>query len=625
MSLARIIDRKFKDMVVRAGVSYKPDFKLENHLVDGLYGKSTIGNIAGSIIEEMIYQLESPLPFEQFGREYYELLEYIQNNEIMNYVEFISNTSMADMLEVDNDPRLRKAKQNLIDGPSPAKVNKVYDAVREIMFDPKINKHNYVAKSYVSAIASPKQQDQCWGTRGYPADLDGKIFTRCIVPSYFEGIDNVADMALESRGAVTALYFSGTAIQASETFSKKLQLTASIIKDLEYHDCGTTEGLPMYVRPSGVTNGEKHNGDLFYIKSMYYKMRQEDTEWKLITKDSDIEGKNIILRTALSCKSHDANNVCYKCYGKISLKMPVSFNLGNWAATQMTEQVNQSLLSTKHYIVSADGKVYILTEDELKLFILKNNSLFLNVGDMRKFKSIHMLVSEEEASGLKDLNSSAVLIPSRISALKNIILELVDKDDKKHVYTLNMNRTGGTAVFNNRFLNHIKNSEVEYDGTNYKINLKGWKKQAPFAFIPDAVYDYRKLASNIASCVESLKSPHGTKILTSGELLMTLHDVVNTKLSVHMSALATIAKSLSVVSMQELDLRVNQGVNSDVCTLYRRIRSSVATSWAVGDSKKAFALARDSEDSNTSDHRLNVLFRPKEIMEDERRKMRKRG
>lgn len=597
----------------------KKKYSVTSYYVNGFLNKRSISMAYSAILDDFLMEYNHDIKYR---------LEDIATatimsgfNEIYNDVALESrrhdgSVLMTELLDIQMEPKLLEAIAFLNDNPQPQHVSTIFSTLKDIIFSKKHRK-NGVAIAYLSETVSPRQLNQCLGVRGFASDLDNRIYQTPIATSYTLGLRDIKDASKESRGAAIALKNSTDAITKSETFARETQMITEIVDELTREDCGTTDGLIFHVRPPGMTDAnEKFAGDLRGIVGQYYKLRPED-DWKLIRSgDSRLFGQTIILRTALSCKAKHKNQICIACYGKFGYHIPKGFNVGHWSCSKMNEPASQSLLSTKHYLVSADGGVTSMTGEDLHYFRTdKHNKIFLNF-DMRKYKEIKILVPDEALSGLSNIQDEDTLLSAEIwnvSHVKEFTLELVSNTGEYTKHTVRLSKYAKTGVFSNFFVSHAIN-KYEHSGRNYVINLKGFNTKKPLVLVPDVVFDYSEYNKELRKVLQDSKTREGEKIYTAGQLTKALYSLINVKLYAHVSALAVIAYAMTAEDAKNEDYRLVRGVEAPVTTASTLLnKRTLALSLAYGKVDTLFKI--DVTDQyNAETHPLAVLFDPAGMM-----------
>jgi len=590
----------------------KQEYSITSHYVDGRFEKSSVTSVFDHIVTDILFKsindhtLVNKL--ELLSKHVFDTISFIYNKLAYENMESVIFSDFDDVLEIVYMDEVQAKLKEFREHPTKEGVQDVYAAVRDVIFNSAKLADNQVAHTYINKSVSARQFDQCV-LRGYPSDFDSQIFKKPVTTGYIEGITDIVEYAGESRGAVTSLVFSKTSIQDAETFAKHTQTISEVVKYLSYDDCGTDEGTLIYIEPkSNITPGTFKG-----VVGQYFKYNKED-EWRLITKDTkEIIGKYIYIRTAISCKHEREDTVCVHCYGVQGYEKLMKFNLGHWACTKINEPATQSLLSTKHYIVSADGTVYVLESDVSKYIKVKDNTLYFKepIG-----KKPILRISSEQFYGLKDLKTvdmAKLADPTRISNVSGFVIE---NNTRKGVETISLKVKSGnkTAVFTNKFLLYVvKHGYSIDDYGNYMIDMSGWNKRDGIMFLPEEVFDYNILNKNIRSILDSSKTPNGETIETAGELLLNLFTLYNSKLYLHISHAALVAYAYTSRNPATYDFRLVRGVNAQIGKTKQIYRNRCLTTALNMGEKDTFLNIMNFYEDKTP-HPLDVVHCPKELL-----------
>jgi hypothetical protein len=581
------------------GLPIKESYYFRNNFTNGYFSSGTIPNVFKAIASDIMFYTD--IDIAVYGKKVLEFINFLYLEYILKSKEYYLSITLKDILDIQNYPELLQAIDKVKLNPSPNSIADSYKKFREIMFYEMFD-DNMMSFIYNSAVVSAKQVNQCLVMRGYVSDLDSTIYSTPITDSYTKGISSVEYMAMESRGAAISLYYSTTTIGDSEAFAKKTHLVASFVERLDYTDCGTLDGLE-YVVTEDIFNN--------VIGQMY--RFHSDTEWKLIYPESkDIIGKSIILRTALSCKHPNNNTICINCYGKFGRKLPKdildTFNLGLYSATFFNEPASQSLLSTKHHIVSADGTKFTLTSAESVVLKVVDNKIYLANG----IKRVYIKIPQRELNiTTLSINNAMGVDTEKLSRITHIIVGYV-KYGKVFEVDVVFKKGGLYAVITNVFLQHIATKGYEFDNDYIKVSMVGFPKDSKNIFyIPEKVFDYNVLNTQLRGLIASLKSPQGEYIKRADRLLLETFKLFNSKLSVHIAPLAVIVYSLTVRNQIERDFRLTRGVDAPVGTLATVLSGrSLTTIFGYGTVKY---MLRPSMfiPKGKQDNILDVVLKPK--------------
>ena len=591
----------------------KKKYSIVNYFTNGMFSKKTISNAYTAILKDIFENdIDIHLRLEDDITKIILLgVEEIQNQIALKSPEHEGSIILSELIDIQMEPELLKSIDTLDKSPSPANVSKVFDTVKKIIFSEKY-KNNSVAIAYVSETVSPRQLNQCLGVRGYAFDLSNQIYQKPIATSYVLGLRDMMDVAKESRGAAIALRNSTEAIGKSETFAREMQMICSVVENLVRTDCGSTKGVTWLVT----------DGALNTLIGQGYKLKEEDN-WQIIkTSDTHLIGQIIILRTTLSCELKDKDSVCIRCYGSFGYHAPSKkegyngFNIGFWSSTKMNEPASQSLLSSKHYLVSADGGVFELSGEDRKFLSIKNNKIKMVVNH-RDFVEANIRIPEESLMGLKNIsedNISSSIEIWNISKIKKFTIELIPKKGDTITHVVDIGRHDKYALITKALVSHAIRKKYKHEKGEFVISMKGYPMNGVICVVPDTVFDYNEYNNRLQSILKKSQSAEGERILNTKDLLASLHQFINSKLYCHVSALAMVAYSMSVKDRVNLDYDLNRGLESDVSTCAKILNNrTTALTIAYGGAAKIFET-KIIDQNNQTPHPISVLFDPKGIL-----------
>ena len=620
------INRLLWNLVLKLDMPIVTKYSITEYYTEGYFSNNSIQDAIGAmVLDVLLYKTGKAINDDMMmnmASDIFKAINWIYNNIAMMSKEYESSMPASDFVNVQFDKDLMIKLEELKKNPSPAMVKEVYLSLDEAVHNAPSS--NQMAVAYEAGTSSKKQLRQCF-LRGYASDLNGAIFKEPITSGYILGIRNIAELAMETRGAATALSFASTAIRNSEAFAKKSQLQAGIITELEYTDCGSKEGLPFIVTPPGINQyNDFYAGDFGNIIGQQFKFKDSD-EWRLITPEvkSEIVGKPILIRTTISCQLKDKQHVCVECFGKHGYNKPMPFNLGNWSSTQFNEPATQSLLSTKHYIVSADGGVYVLDDTEREYLLVSENLIYLDF-DKLDVKNTVLIVSKKELHSISDLRQPSDVDgvdSARISKVTTFTLEHTGKDGVKRAAVISAKKGTKFPIFSTAFLKHAVTVGYETTNTSYIIKLKGFTRRKPLLYVPDTMFDYKKYNEELRNLLLKSTKNNKERVHTTGAMTLALFDTVNSKLSAHISILATIAYSLSAESEKDLDFTLMRGIDAKISKLQPILRfRSLSTLYNYGTIKSVLS-PYVMQYRALGKHPLDCVFKPREVVEHARRKM----
>jgi hypothetical protein len=204
-----------------------------------------------------------------------------------------------------------------------------------------------------------KQFTQAIGFIGLKPDIDGNVIPVVIKDNFLNGLSNLENYFINSKGTRKALITNSKQVRRSGYMTRKLSLaTIDRFHNNNFQDCETKHDL-FY----SVNNADK----LYQIKGRHYYdldvnnkriILENETEAKLKTvreTDTFLIGKTIGLRSPITCAGH--THVCKTCYGSELSEINRDLNTGLIAVNFLTEPLTQKLLSAKHLLTTNTDKV----------------------------------------------------------------------------------------------------------------------------------------------------------------------------------------------------------------------------------------------------------------------------
>lgn len=202
---------------------------------------------------------------------------------------------------------------------------------------------------------------------GLKPDLSGKTIPIPINSNFIVGgLSTVTNYYIDSIGGRKALIANKKEMGRAGYFTRKVNLVCSTIHlSKTVDDCHTTR--PIRLTISSMKHLQKYVGR--------YARLLTSREYFIITgKEMDLIGKEILLRSPITCAS---DKVCKKCYGELH-KTNSDINIGIYAATKISEPVAQNILSTKHQLSTDSCPIKFKDERFSDFFSIYGNIIVLN-------------------------------------------------------------------------------------------------------------------------------------------------------------------------------------------------------------------------------------------------------
>ena len=179
---------------------------------------------------------------------------------------------------------------------------------------------------------------------GTKPDGQGSIYHDIVNSSYITGgLNNLVYQFIDSGASRVAQIISKKNVGESGGFSRILGLNNinTYLNPDPTYDCHTRNLLHITI----------HNKqELDRFKYRYYRLHPEGQEFRINPGDTSLIGKEIYLRSPMTCASHAAGHgICYRCYGDIAYTN-ADICVGRYATEDITAQYTQKRLSAKHLL-----------------------------------------------------------------------------------------------------------------------------------------------------------------------------------------------------------------------------------------------------------------------------------
>jgi len=197
-----------------------------------------------------------------------------------------------------------------------------------------------------------KQLTQAIGFVGLKPDIDGTIIPVAIDDNYLNGLSNLENYFINSKGTRKALIVNNKMVRRSGYLTRKLSL--SMID--RYHNHELVDCETKYSITYSVDNEKKLN----QIEGRHYYNVDEagnqlSDELKTVSLlDKNLIGKKIGMRSPVTCAG---NQVCRTCYGSALSEINKNLNTGLISVLYLTNPLTQKLLSAKHLLTTKAQKI----------------------------------------------------------------------------------------------------------------------------------------------------------------------------------------------------------------------------------------------------------------------------
>lgn len=537
---------------------------------------------------------------------------YITSVDFLDFIELMDYQSIKDVLSSIE--------------PNQASIDKSYKVIGSVVKNSELLTTNPLGKNVRSGLIKFNQLLQCVGPRGYLTDIDSHIFPNPIMNGYVKGMRSLHDSMIESRSAAKSLFMAKEPLEQAEYFSRKLQLVCMAVRNLHHTDCGSTKYLTIKIRGlvEDAPGQTAYAGDLVYWEGKYYLDEETNTLKALKTTDTHLIGRTLKFRSPIAgCAHPDPYGVCRVCFGELADNIPDNSNLGHICNVALTQQSSQLVLSTKHYDGSSTVESIVLSNHDRGYFKTGDDGTSYILEESLKKKNVKLLVPQEEALGLTDINLVEHVreIPiSRISEIRSIALQYNEKDSEFTIpFGVNIGRR--LSSFTHYFLDYVKKNGWTVDSKgNYCFNLNNWDFSKAILSLPlqhaSAADHSMEIADIIESRVDQLSKRDGDTTVET--ILMDLADLVNSKLRVHMSALEINVYGAMIVSAIDGNFKLPKANTSKAMGVTSVTIPNRSHGAALGfQGHKDFILSpRSYYSDNRPSHPMDVFILPEETLKE---------
>lgn len=513
---------------------------------------STHNKISSNVFKAIVDYVDFVTPEE---REYIQHCFQRGTNDLYNGLRHhsgrhLQTISLHDCIDLMYHPKIWEAATTAPE--TPKGVEMVYAIIKEVIdTDPEVQ-DNTLVRAVRSGAVKINQVCQSIGVRGFPKEVNGRIFRGLARSNYLFGIRNLYEFTADSRGSAEHLSATESPLQDSEYFSRRLQLQTSVLERVAYEDCGTSRTIPYFVRPAGTNevSGEYRKSDLTHLVGKMYVCRETGYLKSIRGDEKWLEGTTIQMRSPLTCEHGDPHAVCQVCLGKLANNHSRWANLGIVASTTVVAKISQKTLSTKHHISSGQGSG-IVFDTKLRLYFKRGpkNTDFVLQKDVIAVKPL-LVVDRDTALGLVDmdhLEDISTVNPERITGFDMIRFIIHPPGMQPVGEDLSLSQGRRLASMSMKLLEYVRDNGYTTDErNNFVIDLSNWNHEDVLFTLPDIQVSFSAHGNAIAALIESKFENLAERISEDAPLrvLNQLVDMVTPNLDVNIAALECIVYGL---------------------------------------------------------------------------------
>jgi hypothetical protein len=324
-----------------------------------------------------------------------------------------NSVNIYDMLKLaERNPRVNELLNFKVDENSEYyATSSAIKAANKELLEELLKDDNNCYRNLILAI-SPGQFQQVFCNVGYkPEVVSSAIYPHCVNTNLFQGMRNEMDYFVSSMGARKALITNALQVRRAGYTSRKLLLLVLNQKLSETEDCESNDYVIMKIETKDA------------LKRLHGRHHMTKSGLAVLNKHDDVMvGKNIKLRSPITCRKPNGE-ICKTCYGQLHRINP--FHIGISGVLNLTEQLTQMLLSSKHLLQINPEKIELPKGLEEYFYVDKTNLIAK--------KSFKVNVQNIQLSDEDELYSNKIIITDGEHQLefefeegKEVFLDLID-------------------------------------------------------------------------------------------------------------------------------------------------------------------------------------------------------
>jgi hypothetical protein len=325
-----------------------------------------------------------------------------------------NSINIYDMLKLaERNPRVNELLNFKVDENSEYyETSSAIKAANKELLQELLNDDQNCYRNLILAI-SPGQFQQVFCNVGYkPEVTSSAIYPHCVNTNLFQGMRNEMDYFVSSMGARKALITNALQVRRAGYTSRKLLLLVLNQKlAAEVEDCESNDYAIMKIESEDA------------LKRLHGRYHMTKTGLSLLNKhDKTMVGKNIKLRSPITCRLPNGQ-ICKTCYGQLHRINP--FHIGIAGVLNLTEQLTQMLLSSKHLLQINPEKIELPKGLDEYFYVDKTNLIAK--------KSFKVNIQNIQLSEEDELQSNKIIVIDGEHHLefefeegKEVFLDLID-------------------------------------------------------------------------------------------------------------------------------------------------------------------------------------------------------
>jgi len=445
-------------------------------------------------------------------------------------------------------------------------IQKASKRVLDALNDPTFENNCVYPFLKLGSISGP-QLAQVMVAIGPRTDANDKLIRRPIMSSFFGGLLDAPEYAIESLAAKKSIFYNKHGMPDSQYENRKNQLQTSTIRHIyrfdpspgttvdgvgvKRGDCGTRLLVPYYV----------HEHNVMRMIGKYVTMSPNGYPHQLtrITRQNakSFMDKTVYMRSAGGCRHTDG--ICKVCCGRMADYIQKDVTIGYQAAVKFGGPVSQQILSNKHYAFTKSF-VYRVPPALKEALLVKRNDIFVDPKvDLSKVKLGIPFQCMYKVADLQVLEDSSAISEQHFSSIKSLIM--VDKETGELLTPVVMmtDENGSTPHFSADALRYMKERYADLEiGETVWIPLDQFDKSKPLFMCVVENDSTMKFVNTVTEFLEKGLS----KFRSYTEALKHFSDLVYPRISTNLMYLEVILKAAMVTDPPNYRVPVVQDLNN---------------------------------------------------------------
>lgn len=455
------------------------------------------------------YENDPGFDFEELGHILKRHTATIYNQMSTHAAAAVSTLSALDYLELYEHPRLVeiRAELNSHDFNDPGVImnseiyiSKAHSDAREFLTseDPSLQS-NYLYQLTRSRQIDITQIIKQVVAIGHGCDMDSTIFPKPITTCYANGLRQLYDTGVDSKGGSRSLAWQADPLEQTEYANRESQILVDIVTTLVPGDCGTRNAIPWLVTGKNLISSQGMN---YYLDPPDGK---EEVKF-LTVKDKHLIGRVIYLRNSITCETHDPAGVCSVCYGKLGEQLPKRTSIGRTGIFVLSSDVSQKVLSLKHDGGTAISIPINFPDEDLRYVRSKTESQTIYVNYIEDTTKQFLIIPRKYITNLgyiDRVNNVYQLDVGDVSDVKDFSIETIDSDGDSETKNINISLAAKNSNLTHAFLQYMKEASHELDQYNLTVDLSKWDYNKPILSVPRKHYSMLDFLSEFKKEVQS--------------------------------------------------------------------------------------------------------------------------